>query len=217
MNKKIFFEKIKHLYEINTPIEKIDFEVENFLQSNPCDIDLLFRLALLVYYVPYADHPQAFKFIDQILKCDNDNAYAILLLTYIYSTSEYIRENLFEKLSKINSNNNDTQAMVEYIKAWYFDQINENKLYESSLLKSIELAPHFVENNFDLGVFYKKIKPSESKKLLNRALNNVVKINSYNLENYDPYDINEFFNERIRGIHITSELYSDIQEELLDL
>src|ERR1700722_8162572 len=103
MNKNAVFERIKNLYENAAPIKEIDAEVENFLQTNPCDIDLLFRLALLVYYVPFADHPQCFRFVNQILKCDEDNAYAILLLTYIYSTSEYIRDDLFEKLSKINS------------------------------------------------------------------------------------------------------------------
>jgi len=181
MNKTLFFDKIKNLYdssqfieitnykiESDKLMEKIDAEVERFLNTNPCDIEFLFRLAILVLHKH--DYIQSIKFIDQIFKCDKDNLYALILLTYIYSTNEYIRDDLYQRLCKVKSESNDTQAIIEHLKSWYFQTKGDDVNYEKHLLESIKLKPDFVNNNSELGTLYIRLGKKKEAKSISKML-----------------------------------------------
>jgi hypothetical protein len=84
-----------------------------------------------------------------------------------------------------------------------FDKIPDS--YEYFLLRSIEAYPFHVYNYVDLADYYfKKGKRKPARELVETALANVQGIYFKNLPvDTDPTDIEEFFNERIKGIHLT--------------
>ena len=118
---------------------------------------------------------------------------------------------------QLKSNNEEITSMIEYEKYFYYRHKENKELIEQSLLKSIDLCNKHVWNNINLGRFYLRNKQiAKAKKYIYQGFNNiqyVYQVEDFETNNkFDPFDIEEFFNERIKGTHLSWVNYDSIKE-----
>ena len=221
-NRKLLLSKLKYYNlqwfdktnDTSIPLVKMETLIEEYLKDNPNDVEMLIILALTVDTVPLADCEKAIASLKKALNIDPHNAYALILCAYIETHNMVISEDIFEKLCVIHNDNLETMSMINFVKAWYFEENDDEKGYEEALLKSIELCKHHSRNYKSLGFYYvKKGKIYEGKELLKKALLNIKHIYTED-ERHEIYDINQFLNERIKGIHVTEPNFEFLEERL---
>jgi len=226
MDKKLLIEKIKDLTKIyyKAPIGERDIYsleviknlIDEYLAKNPEDADVRLRLVILIFIPPLEDPELLVKYLNEVLKYDPDNIYAVLILAY---TEEIfwggITDSVFSKLNNLSSKNSEIVSMIELAKSWYYQRKGNNELYEKHLLNSISYCDKHVSNYTELASFYaKKGEKDKAKKFAKKAIDNVKVIYDENSSITDVTDIEKFINEYIKGTHITDTNLESIYELL---
>lgn len=177
-----------------------------YLNNHPKDTEIWLSYALCMYKLAEgSDYPE--ECLRKILEYDKNNIQAIMLLTYINAHDSHISDQLFEQLCSLKTNDKEIPSMIEYEKIWYYPD-DEN--YEKVLTKSVELCDKHVWNLVNLGRLY--ISKGEIKKgqeLILKGLDNVQLVYDDNTD-YDELSVEEYFNEGIKGIHLTDINYNGI-------
>ncbi len=184
------------------------------LENNSNNIEVLFVLALVEAFLPNATHSPIITLLEKILRISNENeAIALIVYAYIKDHSIGIDEMLLHKLKTMHTANHEINSMLKYAISLFY--INKDSKQEEQYLKeSISLCPNHVLNYVHLAELYlKERRSSEAKILIQAALKNVKKIYSDDVlaVAYDATNINEFINELIKGIHLTSENLKSIE------
>jgi len=211
--------KLNELGDLNQ-FEEAERILDELLKNDPHNTELWLRYALFELRPPISYQPKSIECLNSILTYDPCNADAILLLAYIYDyMAGGIDEELITKLSSIKTEDPEYLSMIEYIKSRrYFG--NDNAMHELHLLKSIQKFQGHVYNYRDLGWLYTKTgRQNEGKKLLHTALKNVKLVYPYPSDNtffHDYTDVHEYFNELVKGIHMTFVNYQSLEEELME-
>ena len=190
--------------------------MEELLANEPYNTELWLRYAVLELNSPLTDPIRSIECLNKIFQYDKYNFEAILLLCCIYHFHlGDIDDELISKLDSVKTNDKEKLSMIEYIKSWYYDRKEDNKMYEQVLLKSIELFSGNVLNYKRLAQFYvKNGNIKRSQELIKLALKNITLVYSKDYF-HDFTDVNEYFNEFVRGIHSTSNHYESLEEELM--
>jgi tetratricopeptide (TPR) repeat protein len=192
--------------------EDLELFLEEHLAKNPYDTEIWIKLALVVYWAPLYDDLKAAECLKKILKYNPKNVRAILLLVYILDHCMGFDDDLFKQLCDTCTDNEEYMSMIEYVKtSYYFDK--DEALYQASFEKSIECCDRFVWNHVKLGQFFLYKKNLEKGYYyLQKGIMNI----EYVYDEHHPYpdalDIEEFFNERFKGIHMTQSNYEIIME-----
>ena len=222
MNKNFLVSKLKYYNlqwfdktnDTSIPLIKMEELIEEYLKENPNDVEILITLALTVDTVPLADCEKAVTILKKVLNIDPHNAYALILCAYIEVHNMAISNDIFERLCTIHNDNPEIMSMIAFVKSWGYKTYKDYDNYEKSLLKSIELCQNYTRNYESLGYFYiKQGKIYEGKELLKKALLNIKHIYDQT-DMYEIYDVTEFLNERIKGIHITEPNFEFLEERL---
>src|SRR3990167_11189863 len=120
MSKKDLIKKINELDDQGFA-EDADSLFDNYLELYPNDIDMLLRQATYLLGPPLGDYLKALDCIDAVLSIDSNNIEACLLwacaLNFMLGD---VDSDVFNKLSKIETNDPDKQSMIEYVKSWYY-------------------------------------------------------------------------------------------------
>ncbi len=195
---------------------KIEELIEDVLKKEPKNIELLLRLAVLEVDPPFADHEKSIASLGKVLAIDKNNAIATLLLAYVnYYCVAGVDEELMSKLNSIRTNDNEINSMLKYVASWFYID-KDPRLEELLLQESINFCKEHVYNYVHLAeLYFKQGRNQEARVLIEKALRNVKKIYSFNgEEEYDATDVDEFLNERIKGICLTDPNLESIEELL---
>lgn len=186
---------------------------KGYLKENPYDTEILVKFALLLYLGPLHEDLKAQKCLETILEYDPNNIQVKLFLVYIIEHYAHIDEDLFEMLNQIKTSDKAIMSLVEYSKSSYYYLIKKDfDAYEKCLARSIELCDKYVSHFVDLGQFYiKRGNLTKGYDFLKKGFKNVEYVYDETLP-YDTLDIEEFFNERFKGIHLTDSNYKIILE-----
>lgn len=203
--------KLKKLYDEKNS-EIFEF-VENQLTRKYTDSVLLFSMAITIIAPPNVDPHLSIACLEKILVHEKDNPIALILMTYVYR--HYlggIDTKLLAKILSLQILDPEITSMLKYVASWSFE--NDSAMQEKLLKESISLYRKHVWNYKSLARLYlKQNRRDEAYELIGRALNNVKKIYSNSeIKTYDVTDINEYINERIKGIHQNRENYELIEE-----
>jgi hypothetical protein len=212
-------EKIIEISRDNGAAQKIEQLLETQLSHEPTNAELWLRLAILESNPPIVDCYKALDCLNKVLEIDSNNTSALLIFAYInYYQIAGVNKALFDKLISFHASSNELNSMLRYATSWYYAQTEKNILLEEKLLReSIELYSLNVWNYVDLArILFTQEKKEEAKTLVKKALGNVKKIYppGEEREKYDKTDVNEFLNERIRGIYLSNQNYEMIAELL---
>lgn len=208
--------KLKQSDNKNAPLLEMENLIDEYLKDNPCDADMLIKLALTVDTPPLADYIKAIECLKKALKCEPDNVTALLVLAYTeFMNLGEMDEDVFQQLCAVQDLDPEIMSMVEYVKSWHYERNKNFGNYEKSLLKSIELWDKHANNYKYLGLYYiDSGNISEGKKLLRKALENITYVYPMKNSTREIYDVNEFLDEGIKGIHITQPNLETLHEYL---
>ena len=188
------------------------------MNSNSNDINFWLSLAVVIIQPPFGDEETGIFFVKKALSIDHNNPEALIVLAHIY---EYqlggIDDMLLHQIKNLHTGSNEINSMLKYVASWsYRENKKDNPKEEERLLKeSILLCNRHVWNYEHLAeLYFKQKRYLEVNSLLRKALNNIKKVYSDN-DDYDITDINEFINERIKGIHSTYINVELIQEKFI--
>jgi len=192
--------------------------VEEQLKHEANDIKLWLSLAIVIVEVPIVDYEKSIACIKKALDIDKDNVIALLILAYVYEHElGGIDDILLNKIESLHTDSAELNSMLKYVASWSYARHKKNDfLKEEILLKeSINLYGGHVWNYKNLARLYlAQGRKSEAYFLIKKALSNIKIV--YGKENYEyePTDINEFINERLKGIHLTDSNVRLIQKML---
>ncbi len=195
----------KNNYDLTTFIT-IQKSFDQYLNLHPYDTEIWLKYALCMYDLAEgSDYPE--ECLRKILEYDQNNLSATMLLVYINAHDSHISDQLFRQLCALKSDDNEILSMIEYEKIWYY---KDDENYEKVLVNSVRLCNKHVWNNVNLGRLY--ITKGEFKKgqeLILKGLENIKLI--YNNDTiYDELSVEEYFNETIKGIHLSRSNYNCI-------
>lgn len=194
------------------PLLKIENSLEEYLELNPNDTQLWFKLSLVVYRLH--DDLKAIECLKSILKYDPNNDYAIIMLAYMSDIVSGMTDDQYivEKLFQFQTSDKSIMSMIEYMKSKYYFSRNNEKMRQHALKESIDLHEGFVWNYVKLASVYidnKEILTAQ--KLLIRALSNIKRIYDPPQDlRYDFMSLESFIHEHITGIWINNIQYNHI-------
>jgi len=188
--------------------------------KNPSnDINFWLSLTVVIIQPPFGDEETGIAFVQKALSINPSNPIAFLILAHIY---EYqlggIDDMLLHQIKNLVTDSNEINSMLKYVASWsYRESKKEDPEMEEKLLKeSIELWDKHVWNYEQLARLYLKQKRYlEINSLIKKALKNITKVYSKVVDDYDITDINEFLNERIKGIHLNYICVGIVEEKLV--
>jgi tetratricopeptide (TPR) repeat protein len=212
-NEQNLINNILNLREQYNKYDEIDKLVDEYLTNNKASADLLIRLAIFFEQPPIADEQKTIELAEKALEIDSKNPYAVIILAYVYYYclgSNEIPDYVYQKLANIYNVNPNIQAMIEYVKSWYWKRKDSAK-YVESLKKSISLCDKFVKNYDDFGDYYRHNNElAKSIEMYRAAFINIKNI--YNDSKEQGEDIlDEFLNESIKGTSVTEERYKILE------
>ena len=203
------------VYEL---IEQLEIILKIYLARNKHDSEIWILLALTIYQAPIHNIPDAEQYLEYVLSYDENNYKAVLLLGYIkYYSAFTLNNEFYEQLCKIISPTPEIAALIEFVKYLYCDFFQDNQKAESHLLKSIEYDNTLVKNNIHLARFYlwEQNNYSLYKQYMIKGYQNIKYV--YRDDIIDPYfdmfNIDEYFNEGLKGIHLSASNYESLREE----
>src|SRR3990167_6609183 len=132
---------------------------------------------------------------------------------YHFPDTEFGQE-VLELLSRLKTDDQEKQSMIEYAKAMIYELSDEKYIieYEQALLKSISLHQNHVANYRALSRFYRlKGKKLKAIEFADKAIKNVQKIYSED-DDSDWTSYNEDLNEFIKGTYLTSATFDFLKE-----
>lgn len=217
MNKQILLKNIRVLIDQHrknhrdmTTFIRIQKTFDEYLSVHPKDTEVWLSYARCMYNLAEGtDYPE--ECLRKILEYDQNNLYAIMFLAYINAHDSHISDQLFEQLCNLKSDDNEILSMIEYEKIWYY---NDHENYKKVLVNSVELCDKHVLNNVNLGRLY--IDEGDIKKgqeFIKKGLDNVKLVYTDDTV-YDELSVEEYFNEGIKGIHLTDINYNGIIDSL---
>lgn len=198
----------------NYDVETAEAILENQLSINKDDTELWLKLAVTELSVPLVDYIKSLECLDKVYALDRDNISAVLLECCVnYYHLGGIDEELFNKLKLMDIEDKGILSILKYVMSWHYKGIDIDA-QQNLLEESIEFCNNNVRNYEDLGKIYiSKGLIDKGKELIKQAVKNIEFIYDDNSE-YDFTDINEYFNEKLKGIHLSRE-NKEIMEELL--
>ena len=217
-------------------IDKAEMLLENYLKENPKDIEMWIRFCVFELQPPLCDGERGLKYIYKVLEMDPNNFEAVMLMAcidrFLASANSVII-----KLSQIRTDDPEKLSMIEYAKAWSYERIEEDnykaihgnldgfykspenyKQTEEALKKSINLYPCHVYSYKHLARIYNRCnKKASAAKLIKKAIKNVKVIykEGEGLDG-DWTCPQEYFNELVKGTHISESLYKSLGEYLVE-
>jgi len=185
-------------------------------QSN--DVNFWLSLTVVIIQPPFGDEETGIFFVKKALAIEHNNPIALIILAHIY---EYqlggINDVLLHQIKNLDADSDEINSMLKYVASWSYSdgKKNDPEVEEELLKESIELCNKHVWNYEHLARLYLKQKRYlEVNNLIRKALKNIKKIYSDN-DNSDITDIDEFINERIKGIYLNDICVEIIQEKFV--
>ncbi len=192
--------------------ETLEIFLDCYLANNPLDTEIWVKLALTVYRSPLHDDLKAIDCLEKALVSDPYNIKVMLLLIYVIYHCIYFDDELFKRLCNLKTQDNELMSLIEYTKSWYYLFKENDEFYQKTLNNSIELCDRYVWNYIDLGRFYiEKGNLAKGFDLMKKGLDNLEYVYD-DTRSYDVLNIEEFINERFRGIHLSKSNYEIILE-----
>jgi tetratricopeptide (TPR) repeat protein len=204
---------------------KIEKLLEERLIIEPCNIELWLRLALVEIQVPLVDCDKAIACLDKVFALEKDNPIALLFLAFIYHYElGGVEQDLSDRLDSINTLDEEVNSMLKYTASWLhykytwiYKDLKYKERAKELLKESIAIYGGHVWNYVNLAkIYFLEKKDEEAKKLIEKALKNVIKIyvfpSNVVREKDDVTDLNEFLNERFKGIYLTDSNYQRIEK-----
>lgn len=192
--------------------------IEEQLKHESNDIGLWLSLAIVIVAPPHGDEEKSIACLQKALKIDENNVRALLILTYVYEHElGGIDDVLLKKIESLHAESDELNSMLKYAASWSYAKRKKNDpiTKEKLLLESIQLCNKHVRNYEDLAkLYFDQGRDAEARELVKRALSNVQYIYPKDAHERDATNVNEFINERIKGIHITDENLNSIKELL---
>lgn len=182
-------------------INKIETETCNYLENNPDDLEIWYKIVLLEFH-DFHDEYSAIKFLN-IIWNRFKKIESLILIAFIQA--EFlggIDDGIYSSLDKYSSDNSDIMACIYFLKGM-FDELGKPKLAIENYRKAISLKNNFVHAYFYLGHVLEREKDILNAKIEYEKAVSAVKQsldNSY----YDYYDIHNYFDEYIYGTNPSS-------------
>lgn len=199
--------------------EKAEFLLEELIAQDPTDIDLWMRLAILEIKPPIVDYFRNFAYLEHVLKLSPQNPKALLCLAYSH-VHDYIGmpDDVFLRLKAIKTDSNELNSMFKYAMSWYYQDKNDFEQQEKLLNESINYYQEHVWNYVNLARCYiKKNKIIEAHQLVEKALKNVKNVQDPETGwRYDYTDVDEYINERVKGISQSFWNFESLKKMVLD-
>lgn len=180
--------------------------LEQEAQQTPRDTELLIRLSILLYHLPFADTMSSAEILNRILEYDIDNGLVMVLRSYMYYMfSGIIPKQWVNELSNVVTGDAEIDSMMRYVASLYYE-IGDQDMREKLLIQSINLCQDYVYNYRDLASLYlKQGKFEQASKLVRHALNNIKMENrGGGCPKPDITDYHEFIAEFITGTYAGS-------------
>ena len=217
---------------------KIEATFENYLENHPTDIDMWLRMAVFELTSLFSYYPKSLGCINTVLDTEPSNFTAIMLLTCVDRFHAPVSHNLLDKLSSIKTDDPEKLSMIEYVKSWSYEQIEENKYsklngdssegfykspenykqYESALKKSIKHYQHHINNYEFLAHLYAKCnRKKEAVELLKVAIKNANALDKENSnDKEDESSPQNYLNWLVKGTCIYASTYESLGEYLVE-
>lgn len=189
-------------------LNKIEHKFEMYLENNPDDRKTFLQYIIFEYLPQIADDMKAKELLLDYLDKHPNDCEALLLLAYIVYNWYRFDQNVLDKLENAQSADPEIMSMIEYAKSWYYYH-NESK-YIASIIKSVNYSHNQVYNLRELAYIYEFDGNMEiAKQLFMQAMKNIKAIY---IPNHAPFipSINEFLNERYKGINLGKWNYQDL-------
>ena len=188
-------------------LSNIRFLFDEYLSNNLYDTEIWLKYAVCMYRLA-EETDWAEACLKKILEYDPHHIYATMFLAYIRAHSSYLDDYLFNLLCNLETENKEILSMIEYEKIWHY---LDDEMYEKVLTNSVEFYDKHVWNNVKLGwINLEKGDIKKGQELLKKGLDNVEFV--YDGRPYDKLSVEEYFNENIKGIHLSQPNYEMILE-----
>jgi tetratricopeptide (TPR) repeat protein len=192
--------------------------VEEQLKHESNDIELWIKLAIAIIVVPIVDYEKSIACLEKALAIDHNNPIALIILAHVYHYQlGGINDMLLHQIKTLHTNSDEINSMLKYVASWSYSYTKKQHydLEEELLKKSIELCDKHVWNYEHLArLYFEQQRYLEINSLVKKALSNIEKVYGNN-SNTDVTNIDEYINEHIKGIYITSINVESIQEKLI--
>lgn len=220
MNKKLLLQELHQLvvlwnkadYPKDEPIlERMEHLLINFLEDHGDDVDILIKLALVEFTVPWIDGTRSSYYLNRALSVSPNNVQALLLLAEIQTSSIGMQKQVLDQLKSIKTTNEQDQALVYYAQSLYylFNHPNSSE-HEVTLIKSIEMFSGYVRPQLNLGdVYARKGEKLKACRLFESALKNIKQVLTGN-ELADIADPERYIDIYLKGMMISDILYDSI-------
>ncbi len=186
------------------------------LIQDPLDIDLLLRLSIIesTYFV-CTDYEKRIITLEKILAIDPDNLIALLMLTYVmHYYKKSVDESLFQKLISIKTSDPELNSLLLYVASWYYEG-KDDKKQEELLRQSIATCAAHSNHYIALAhLCFKQNRIDEANNLRQKALKNVVKVFSAEVEDNFISDVEFFLNECFKGIYRSQSAFEYLKKLL---
>lgn len=200
----------------NMNAEEVEKILRKQLKIDSRNIEKWLQLAIVEMEVPFCDYFKSIECTRAVLNIDSKNMFAILIECYV--NQFYlggITDTLFGNLKSIKTDDKEWQSIVKYMMAHYYDndkrKINKRK---ALLEESVLLCDKFVYNLKRLSKIYVlEGNKQEGKQLLKKAISNVKCVYDRNSK-FSIISIDEFFNQYLKGTHITNIVVNSLMYEL---
>jgi|SRR5438445_5158255 len=182
------------------------------------DIELWLSLAIVIAAPPFGDEEYGIIFINKALSIDHNHPIALIILAHIYEFQlGGIDDMLLHQIKNLHTTSDEVNSMLKYVASWSYSKGKKDdpEMEEKLLKESILLCDKHVWNYEHLARLYLQQKRYlEINSLIKKALSNIKKIYSDD-DDHDITDINEFINERIKGIHLNNICIEIVHEKLI--
>ena len=219
---KELLERIQYLSHIDRKEEvALAAELlEEYLKNHPQDTEAWLRLFMISMSdrLDLEDEMRAVAACKSILSYDAYNVRALLALSYVYCYYPYHKyeDVIVEKLFTVQTDNHEDMSLLEFARARYYEDKNNEVLQEKAVLKSVMYCDCFVFNYEMLGTLYaRQGRFEEGMPLLKKALANIQTVVSGPCEDLtDRSDIESLLDEFFRGIVVVDSRRDRIQKKL---
>ena len=238
--KELLIEEVNRLVKTRNgdAIDKAEMLLEDYLKEKPKEVDMWVRLAVFELTSLFSYYPKSLGCINTVLDTEPSNFTAIMLLTCVDRFHAPVSHNLLDKLSSIKTDDPEKLSMIEYVKSWSYEQIEENKYsklngdssegfykspenykqYESALKKSIKHYQHHINNYEFLAHLYAKCnRKKEAVELLKVAIKNANALDKENSnDKEDESSPQNYLNWLVKGTCIYASTYESLGEYLAE-
>jgi hypothetical protein len=176
---------------------------ENRVKYEPRNIEALLLLSIIEINTSKSFINTNIKLLEKIVMISEENeAVAVIILAYIKDFN-YIDDDLLNRLNNLQTKNAEINSMIKFMISLAYKERDNIEFQEKYLKESIDIYQGHAWNYMHLeDIYQRQGKKTEAEKLKQMAQSNI-KIKDYSeldFKNYDPTDVNDFLNERIKGI-----------------